>query len=187
MTAPKRGVILAGGSGQRMGGNKPFHPYGKSTLIETVIARLKPQLQEVVINAGEPGSALVLPLSCLGVRLIYDDPQLTALGPLSGVLSALRFAKDSGDDAIITAPCDMPEVPKDMVAQLSERDGDIVHFAGARDYPLCALWRVAVLPALEEALQAADRGLPVMRFLSRQQVTRIVVTDETSFVNINQP
>ena len=180
-----RAVVLAGGNGQRMGGNKPFQPYGKTTLIEAVIARLIPQVREVVVNAGARDSALVLPLSCLGVRLVHDD--LPGLGPLSGVLSALRFAQSQGDDAVVTAPCDMPELPADMVDQLQTRDADIVHFAGLRDYPLCALWRVSLIPALEDALRGAGGGLPVMRFLAGQHVDRIVVTDETSFVNINQP
>ena len=180
-----KAVILAGGAGSRMGGNKPFQPYGKSTLIETVMARLKPQVGEVVINAGARGSALTLPLSCLGVRLIHDD--LPDLGPLSGVLSALQFAQAAGDTAVVTAPCDMPELPADMVAQLTASDGDIVCFAGVRDYPLCALWWVSVLPALQAALETADGGLPVMRFLDSQTVARVTVTDETAFVNFNHP
>ncbi len=179
-----KAVILAGGAGSRMGGNKPFQAFGQTTLIETVIARLRPQVGEVVINAGRRDSALVLPLSCLGARLIYDD--MPGLGPLSGVLSALEMARAAGDKAVVTAPCDMPNLPDDMVAQLDAGDGDIVCFAGLRDYPLCARWRVGVMPALRAALETADGGLPVMRFLDSQSVTKITVTDESAFVNVNR-
>ena len=180
-----KAVVLAGGVGSRMGGNKPFQPYGQTTLIEAVIARLKPQVGEIVVNAGTGGSALSLPLSCLGLRLIYDG--MPGLGPLSGVLSALQMAEAAGDAAVVTAPCDMPELPVDMVAQLGAADSDVVYFSGVRDYPLCALWRVSVLPALRAALEAADGGLPVMRFLDSQTVACVTVTDETAFVNVNRP
>ena len=179
-------VLLAGGKGKRMGGDKPFAPYGKSTLIETTLARLKPQAPEIVINAGAKSSALVLPLSCLDARLIFDDPAFADMGPLSGVLSALEMAEAAGDAAVVTAPCDMPNLPEDMVAQLlAAPKADVVHFKGARDYPLCALWDVSVTEPLRTALQQAEDGLAVMRFLSTQNVRTIAVSDDAAFANIN--
>lgn len=180
-------VILAGGEGKRMGGNKPFAPYGQSTLIETTIARLKPQTRDIVINAGVRGTALGLPLSCLGARLIFDET-LAGLGPLSGVLSALDMARATGDTSVITVPCDMPNLPDDMVAQLvAAPAADVVHFASARDYPLCALWQVSVADALRHALEKAESGLAVMRFLATQKIERISVSDDAAFININHP
>ena len=179
-------VLLAGGKGKRMGGNKPFAPYGRSTLIETMIARLKPQVNGLVINAGAKGTPLVLPLSCLGLPLIFDDPALVELGPLTGDLSALEMARAAGETQVITAPCDMPDLPEDMVAQLlAAPPADVVYFKGVRDYPLCALWRVSVADALREALQKAEGGLAVMRFLASQDVHTIAVSDDAAFANIN--
>ncbi len=181
-------VLLAGGKGKRMGGDKPFAPFGRSTLIETLIARLKPQVREIFINAGAKNSPLVLPLSCLDAPLIFDDPAFVDMGPLSGVLSALEMALVAQDAAVITAPCDMPVLPDDMVARLvATPPADVVYFKGERDYPLCALWRVSVASSLRAALQQADGGLAVMRFLSTQNVRTIPVGDDTAFVNINHP
>jgi len=181
-------VLLAGGKGKRMGGNKPFSPYGASTLIETTLARLKTQVREVVINAGEKGSALTLPLSCLGARLIFDDPRLASRGPLSGVLSALDMARADGATAVLTAPCDMPSLPADMVMQLLDAPAaEVVHFSGERDYPLCALWQVSIADNLRAALEATEDGLAVMKFLATRQVHKITVTEDAAFVNINQP
>ena len=181
-------VLLAGGKGKRMGGDKPFAPYGKSTLIETTLARLKPQAPEIVVNAGAKHSALVLPLSCLDARLIFDDPAFVDMGPLSGVLSALEMAQAAGDAAVMTTPCDMPNLPEDMVAQLlTSPAADVVYFKGERDYPLCALWNVSVTETLLTALQQADGGLAVMRFLSTQDVRTIAVSDDAAFMNINHP
>ena len=180
-------VLLAGGKGKRMGGDKPFAPYGQSTLIETTLARLRPQVREIVINAGAKTSPLVLPLSCLDARLIFDDPVIADMGPLSGVLSALEMAKAADDTTVITAPCDMPNLPDDMVTQLLEAPtADVVYFKGEREYPLCALWRISVIAPLRAALQQAEGGLAVMRFLSTQNVRTIPVSDDAAFANINR-
>ena len=172
-----------------MGGNKPFMPLGKTTLIQATIDRLKAQVREIVVNAGARGNALALPLSALGLRLIFDD-FYAELGPLSGVLSALEMANKAGESSVITAPCDMPYLPPDMVAQmLSVRATDVVCFAGVRDYPLCALWQVSLLAPLRSALQTAQSsgGLAVMSFLKTQNVYRIAVRDDKAFTNINHP
>lgn len=181
-------VLLAGGKGKRMGGDKPFAPYGRSTLIETTLERLRPQVREIFINAGAQTSPLILPLSCLDAPLIFDDPAFEDMGPLSGVLSALEMARAARDATVITTPCDMPNLPDDMVAQLlAAPTADVVYFKGERDYPLCALWRISVADALRRALQQAKGGLAVMRFLATQTVHTIPVSDDTAFVNINHP
>nr|WP_303657326.1 molybdenum cofactor guanylyltransferase [Asticcacaulis aquaticus] len=184
-------MVLAGGAGVRMGGNKPFQPHGGSTLIDRVIERLSPQVDGVWINAGAAGHPLSDALSELGLPLVYDDADWAALGPLSGVLSGLLAAQAANAEALITAPCDMPNLPPDMVAQLvaarRKTGAEIVHFRGERDYPLCALWSVEVVPALRIALQTAKSqgGLSVFRFLQTQKTMTISVTDELAFLNVN--
>jgi len=182
-------VILAGGLGSRHGGNKPFTSFGGSTLIETVLDRLAPQVSEIAIGAGAYGSPLQKRLEALGRPLIFDR-NFPGLGPLSGILSALEYAETVGEAAILTVPCDMPELPFDLVDRLRlAPQRPVVHFQGQRDYPLCALWQVSLRPALTEALRAAQPlgGLAVMRFLSTQSVTQIPVRNEQDFININRP
>ncbi len=176
-------VVLAGGEGRRLGGNKPLHPWRGTTLIEATIARLKPQAEAIFVNAGPIG------LETLGYPLVLDDPELAGLGPLSGVRSAIRLAAGLGHAAVVTAPCDMPDLPLDMVARLSGSGGDIVHFFGERDYPLTALWRTSLLPSLDAALIAARRegGLKVMRYIQSQSFVRLKADDPGAFRNINGP
>ena len=177
-------VILAGGLGRRIGGNKPFYPYRGSTLVETVITRLAPQTPDLYINAASLNPAL----ENLSLPMTYDDPLLVGLGPLSGVLSALALARRQDWPAIATVPCDMPHLPLDLLAQLTAAPStDVVHFTGARDYPLCALWKASLFNRLYESLAAAQPsgGLAVRRFLDDVQVCRLVTTDDAAFANIN--
>lgn len=171
-----------------MGGNKPFAPFGGGTLIGATLDRLRPQADEIIINAGLPGTNIAKALAGLGVPLVFDE-LLPGLGPLSGVVTAVNWAFNRGFTKVITAPCDMPYLPEDMVAQLQAApdDADVVHFSGARDYPLCASWQVSILPELLAALNSASAkgGLAVMRFLALRRVHRIPVTDDAAFANIN--
>lgn len=176
-------MILAGGQAARMGGMKALAPWNGATLIEAVIARLKPQAAMLAINA-RPNQAEAL--AAFGLPVLVDDNLFADLGPLSGVRTALVWARDRGEDHVITAPCDMPNVPGDMITRLmAAGPADIVHFAGARDHPLCARWRVSILPVLDAALAAAGGGLAVMRFVESQSVIKLPTGDDAAFANIN--
>lgn len=180
-------VILAGGQGLRFGGNKPFQPFGRTTLIGQVILRLKPQVETLAINSGAPGHPLTQRLTDLGFPVLTDD-DCAERGPLSGVLTAMRWAASLGETAVITAPCDMPYLPGDYVMRLRSVYAHTVgYFSGARDHPLCAIWPVSHLTELESALNLSDKGLAVRRFLDEIGAARINCTDETSFLNINNP
>lgn len=175
-----------------MGGNKPFHPYGGTSLIEATLKRLQTQTQHVCINAGPAGSDLARDLMRLELPLIFDAPPYAGMGPLSGVFSALTYARAQGDEAVMTLPCDMPHLPDDTISQLLmtlNGPTDVVHFTGERDYPLCALWKTTVLDDLDRALMAGGPrgGLAVMAFLDTVWVRKIRVHNDHAFANINTP
>ncbi|ESQ90172.1 hypothetical protein ABAC460_10500 [Asticcacaulis sp. AC460] len=180
-------VILAGGQGRRMGGNKPFHAHGASTLIEAVIARLRGQAGALYVNASKH---LTPEFEALGLPLVMDDADFSALGPLSGVLTALELAAARGEETVVTVPCDMPDLPLDLVAQLeSAPQTDVVYFTGRSEYPLCGLWRTTVTEKLKAMLDENrdTGGLAVWRFLEQVQVCKVITTDDAAFANINMP
>ena len=48
------GIVLAGGLGRRMGGvDKGLQPLRGKAMVEHVLARLAPQVDEIVINANQ--------------------------------------------------------------------------------------------------------------------------------------
>ena len=81
-------MLLAGGLARRMGGgDKPMRTIGGRTILDRVIARLKPQCDGLILNAnGDPArfAAFGLPVIPDGVA---DFP-----GPLAGILAALDWA-----------------------------------------------------------------------------------------------
>ncbi|WP_443751119.1 molybdenum cofactor guanylyltransferase [Asticcacaulis solisilvae] len=166
-----------------MGGTKALAPWNGTTLIAAVIDRMAAQASAMALNA-RPDQAQ--DLARFGLPVLVDDEDLADLGPLSGVRTALAWAQARGNDHVVTAPCDMPDLPKDMVARLMAADAaDIAYFATMRDHPLCARWSVSLLPGLEAALAGADGGLAVMRFVERQTVIKLPTEDDAAFANIN--
>ncbi len=70
MTIEIPGVLLAGGLARRMGGgDKPMRQIGGRTILERVIARLKPQCDGLILNAnGDPAR-----FAAFGLPVIADD------------------------------------------------------------------------------------------------------------------
>ena len=110
------GVLLAGGLARRMGGgDKPMRTIAGRTILERVIARLKPQCDGLVLNAnGDPArfAAFGLPVIPDGVA---DFP-----GPLAGILAALDWAAVNRPDVklVLSAAADCPFLPRDLVSRL---------------------------------------------------------------------
>lgn len=139
------GVIIAGGKGTRLGGDKPLQPFLGATLIAAVMARVRPQVEALALNlpAAEESryrARLGDGWTCLADAVAGD------VGPLAGVLAGLDWADSRGAAWLACFPADTPFLPDDLVAQLLAAAGD--RAAAAADdsglHGLCAVWPVAV-------------------------------------------
>ena len=92
-------MLLAGGLARRMGGgDKPMRQIAGRTILDRVIARLKPQCDGLILNAnGDPArfAAFGLPVIADGVA---DFP-----GPLAGILAALDWAAANRPEVVAGA------------------------------------------------------------------------------------
>ncbi len=152
---PIIGVILAGGQSSRMGGgDKGLRGLGDRPLLAHVIARLRPQVERLVLNANGDAARL----AGFGLPVIPDSVPDFA-GPLAGVLAGMDWAADELPEAhyIVTAPADGPFLPRDLVAHLAktilDEDAELAVAASAgQPYPVIGLWPVALRDALRQAL-----------------------------------
>src|SRR5256885_4155422 len=104
------GIVLAGGLGRRMGGvDKGLQPLHGKTMIEHVLARLAPQVDEIVINANQN----VERYAALGHRVVSDRVSGFA-GPLAGLHAGLEAVSHP---LAVTVPCDSPFLPAGLVAR----------------------------------------------------------------------
>jgi molybdopterin-guanine dinucleotide biosynthesis protein A len=104
-------IILAGGRGRRVEGrDKGLIDYKNKKLIEHLIDALKPQVNEIIINANRN----LDDYRQYGYPVISDDNK-NFLGPLAGIDAALSHCQN---EWVFITPCDMPLLPADIVSRL---------------------------------------------------------------------
>jgi molybdopterin-guanine dinucleotide biosynthesis protein A len=174
------GVILAGGLGRRMGGvDKGLQPLHGKAMVEHVLARLAPQVDEIVINANQNLERY----AAFGHRVVSDRVGGFA-GPLAGLHAGLGAVSQP---LAVTVPCDSPFLPPDLVARLRQHLGSndlAVAKTGDQPHPVFALVRRAVARNLETYL--AGGGRKIDAWYASLKVVEVNFDDEAdAFRNIN--
>lgn len=136
------GAVLAGGTSRRFGSDKALADAGGTALIDHVIARLSPQCAALVVVGREHRDWLSL----------ADRPG-GQQGPLAALNAALHHAAAAGFDAVLAAPCDVPDLPVDLAARLAPGP------AALADQPVIGLWPVGLAPLLEQWLDGGERSV----------------------------
>jgi molybdopterin-guanine dinucleotide biosynthesis protein A len=176
------GVILAGGQGRRMGGvDKGLQPLRGKPLMEWVIERFAPQVDEVLINANQNLDIY----RRAGYRVIPD-----VIGGFAGPLAGLhRGMREAAHTLIATVPCDSPFLPRDLVVRLraamEERSAELaVARTGNQPHPVFSLCRRDLLPGLGDFL--AGGGRKIDAWYAKLKVVEVPFDDQaTAFSNIN--
>jgi len=176
------GVVLAGGRGSRMGGiDKGLQLFRGKPMVQHVIERLAPQVDEVLVNANRNAEAY----EALGYRVIADEIEGFA-GPLAGFERGLAHARG---ELVVTSPCDSPFLPRDLVkrlhAALEEGDAALaVAKTGDQPHPVFSLMRRSVHASLREFLASGQRKID--RWYGALAVVEVSFDDEADgFLNIN--
>jgi len=174
------GIVLAGGLGRRMGGvDKGLQPLRGKAMVEHVLARLAPQVDDIVINANQNLERY----GALGHRVVSDRVGGFA-GPLAGLHAGLEAISHP---LAVTVPCDSPFLPSDLVARLQQHLGGndlAVAKTGAQPHPVFALVRRSVAGNLEAFLEAGGRKIDA--WYASLRVVEVAFDDEAdAFRNIN--
>ncbi len=164
-----------------MGTDKALVRLAGQSLLSHAIARLEPQVERLAISAnGDP-----LRLAAYGLPVLPDE---TALGPLSGVLSALRWAAPLGATAVVTLAVDTPFAPGDLVPQLclaaEAAPEGLAVATSAKDHPTCSIWPVTLTESLAAFLTSGAKPR-VLTFTDAHHAARAHFPDEAAFQNLN--
>lgn len=153
------GIVLCGGQSRRMGSPKAWLRFGKETLLQRVVRVLAGTLDPVLVVAAQGQRLPRLP----GNAAIVRDP-VPDRGPLAGLAAGLDTISRRADAAFVCG-CDAPFLRPDFVRRLahlaSEADITMPYVEG-RLHPLSAVYRVPVLPVIQELLDAGASRLTML-------------------------
>ncbi len=176
------GLILCGGKGSRLGNkDKGLVPYQGKQLIQHMIDRVKPQVDQLVININQNKNEY----ESFGTRLTSDADN-DYQGPLAGILSA--HTKIDTELCFIV-PCDMPHIPMDTVerllAAIDDKPAVAVSNQG-RVQPLVLLVRTSIIGTIVDRLAGNNRS--VLGWLeSIAYITEDFDDSVSEFRNLNEP
>ncbi|MDP1659292.1 MAG: molybdenum cofactor guanylyltransferase MobA [Methylotenera sp.] len=186
---PISAIILSGGRATRMNGvdkglvilkqNKSL--LHQKPLIQHVIERLAPQVDEILINANRE----ITHYQTFGYTVLQDEVE-DFLGPLAGFNLGLQHAKH---DYLLTVPCDSPLLPLDLAHRLMlallEHKADIaVASSDGNVHPVFCLCKKNVLPSLAAYLEQGERR--VSAWQKNQRYTKVDFSDAIdAFINLN--
>ncbi len=188
------GLILAGGRGSRMGGvDKGLQNFNGMPMALHTLMRLQMQVGQVMINANRNLAAY----ESFGAE-VWPDVMADYAGPLAGFLTGLERCETS---YLVTAPCDSPRFPLDLVARLAEamdREQAEIAMAAApekdgqgevkvRTQPVFCLLRIELLESLVQFTQGGGRKIDAW---TAQHKTVVVPFDQPgddplAFANAN--
>lgn len=175
------GVILAGGKGSRMNGeDKGLVDFRGEPLYQHVLARLQPQVTEVMISANRNGDCY----QKSGCRVLPDSFPGFA-GPLAGMLAALQHITT---DWAVFASCDTPFLPLNLVEQLWNGKSDAKAAwacSNGRHHPVHAIIHRDRAEMLEHYLQRGERKL--MFLLKEVGGVPVDFDLPDAFINMNTP
>lgn len=175
-------VILSGGRATRMGGlDKGLVKLQGKPLVQHVIERIQPQVDELFINANRELGVY----QSFGIP-VFKDEQADFIGPLAGFYIGLSQAKHP---YLLTVPCDSPYLPMHIAHRLyrdlTELNVDIaVAKSDGETHPVISLCKTSTLPSLISAIQAGERK--VSAWQKSLRYTEVTFDDcAEAFTNLN--
>ena len=183
MVEPVTGLILAGGKSTRMGGkDKALLHMDGTPMIATVITRLLPQFDEMLINNNRKLPAM----RAFGYPVVADNVGEYP-GPLAGVQAGLSKA---ATPLLACVPCDAPLLPADLVSRLqvalvdAAADIAVVRTASGLQ-PTFFVCRTHLAGSVARSLAAGVHAL--QEWMVSERCIQVPFEHERPFTNVNTP
>jgi molybdopterin-guanine dinucleotide biosynthesis protein A len=180
------GVVLAGGKSQRFGEDKSQVKLGDKLLIDYILSEIIDEFNEVLVVSNN----LIEFKQSEKISLIKDFKK--DLGPLGGVLTAMKWVKDNNKDYqwISTFPVDTPffknEILKDFLKRINIEEGKLF-FINSNDtrHNIFGLWSLDLMDKLEEDLDKGERKVEVWANSIGVKNINMKFENKDPFFNIN--
>ena len=180
------GTVLAGGKSQRFGEDKSQVKLGDKLLIDYILTEIIDEFNEVLVVSNNPINFK----ESEKISLIKDFRK--NLGPLGGVLTAMKWVKDNNKDYqwISTFPADTPffknQILKDFLNKINIDEGKLFFIKSNNTrHNIFGLWSIDLMDKLENDLNKGERKVEVWANSIGVKSINMKFENEDPFFNIN--
>ena len=180
------GVVLAGGKSQRFGQDKSQVKLNGKILIDYILSEIIDEFKEILIVTNQSISFM----SSKKITVIEDFKK--GLGPLGGVLSAMKWIKDNNKEYswISTFPSDTPFFTKKELKSFYKDikiENNKLFFIKDKNtrHNIFGLWSLDLMDQLETDLYNGERKVEIWANSIGVRTVNIEYKNINPFFNIN--
>jgi len=157
------GIILAGGKSSRFGEDKSNVRLGNKTLLDHTIDKIEKEFGEILIisnnkNYNFKNKKIYTVKDCIEGQL----------GPLAGILTAMKWAKENKKNYkwIASFPCDTPFFDTKLISKLKLKTKEtskklIFLNSGKKRHNIFGLWSMDLIKTLEKDIKNNFRKVEI--------------------------
>ena len=179
-------VVLAGGKSKRFGEDKSQVLLGDKILIDHILTEIKDDFEEILIVANSPIKHLSLN------KIVEISDYQKNLGPLGGVLSAMKWIKLNNKKYkwIATFPSDTPFFKKNIFEnfynRINEKESELFFMkSNDKRHNIFGLWCVDLVDQLQKDLENGARKVENWANKIGVKTVNMSFEKEDPFFNIN--
>ena len=180
------GTVLAGGKSQRFGEDKSQVKLGDKLLIDYILSEIIEEFNEILVVSN---SSIDFKHS-EKISVIKDIKK--NLGPLGGVLTAMKWIKDNNKDYkwISTFPADTPFFKRSILQKFLQDiqpEESKLFFIKSNNtrHNIFGIWSIDLMDKLEEDLNKGERKVELWANSIGVKTINIEFQNEDPFFNIN--
>ena len=180
------GTVLAGGKSQRFGEDKSQVKFGDKLLIDYILSEVIEEFKEILVVSN----SLIDFRKSEKITVIEDIKK--NLGPLGGVLTAMKWIKDNNKDYkwISTFPADTPffkhSILQKFLQDIQPEESKLFFIKSNNTrHNIFGLWSIDLMDKLEEDLNKGERKVELWANSIGVKTINIEFQNEDPFFNIN--
>jgi len=181
------GIILAGGKSSRFGEDKSNIRLGNKTLLDHTIDKIEKEFNEVLIisnnkNCDFKNKKIYIVKDCIEGQL----------GPLAGILTAMKWVKENKKNYrwIASFPCDTPFFDTKLISKLKLKTKEtskklIFLNSDKKRHNIFGLWSMDLIETLEKDIKNSFRKVEIWADKIGYESININTEKFDKFLNIN--
>jgi len=181
------GIILAGGKSSRFGEDKSTAKLGNKTLLDHIVNKIENEFNEILVISNNKK------LSFQNKKIqVIEDCIKGQLGPLVGILTAMKWVKENKKDYrwVASFPCDTPFFYINLKNKLKLKTNNtskklIFLNSEKKRHNIFGAWSIDLIEILENDLKKNFRKVEIWADKIGYESININIEKFDKFLNIN--